>query len=367
MAYRDSLTSRQTRLEEAAATKEDRMDDHAKSSPKLSVACITYCHEAYIADAIDGVLKQKIDFPIEMVIGEDCSPDGTLDIILEYKKKHPDLIRLIEYPHNVGARDNFRTTLNRCRGEYIAFLDGDDYWSSPHKLRKQVELMDAHPEYSLCFHAVEYMLEGGDVPSWSGYPPGRRTVYRLSEMAKWIRIEPGSMLFRRSYLRFPDLFDQVYFGDWMLQVLMAERGDVGYIDEVMGVKRLHNESMLFGYAAKDRQKNLENIVYQLEIFCRHLNDERATPFARSRDEHRYRLVHEHLDQGDDAKARELFRDLLTSCGRYNPRVSWREPMLSYMHLKTPRLYGRLRRIWQETWQRTAWHRGGAFSKVERAK
>jgi glycosyltransferase involved in cell wall biosynthesis len=345
------------------------MDNHADSSPKVSVACIAYCHEAFIADAIEGVLKQKVDFPIEMVIGEDCSPDGTRDVILEYAKKHPDIVKLTdEYPHNLGPMENFRRTFARCRGEYIAYLDGDDYWTSPHKLRKQVELMDAHPEYSECFHAVEYKLEGGRMPSWPVYPPGRRSVYRLSDLAAWIRMTPSSMLLRRGcFPRLPDWADQVFFGDWMLQVLLAERGDIGYVDEVMGVKRLHSESMLFGSAAKNRLGNLENIASHLELFCRHLSDERAFPFARRRDEVRYRLVHCHLDQGDDAKARELFHEVLRSCGGYNPRVSWREPMLSYMHFKVPKLYGLLRRVWEVTWHRTAWHRGGAFSKVESAR
>jgi hypothetical protein len=153
----------------------------------------------------------------------------------------------------------------------------------------------------------------------------------------------------------------------MLQILLAERGDIGYVDEVMGVKRLHNESMLFGSAVKNRKTHLENLINQCEFICRHLGDERASPFAHKRDQIRYDLVHFHLDQGDDVKARELFRDTHTSAGGYNPRVAWREPMLSYVHFHIPKLYGLLRRIWQETWHRTAWHRGGAFSNSEKAK
>lgn len=151
-----------------------------------------------------------------------------------------------------------------------------------------------------------------------------------------------------------------------MQILLAERGDIGYVDQVMGVKRLHPDSILFGSAAKSRETHLKNLINQCEYICRHLGDERAIPFAHRREQCRYDLVHHYLDHGEEEKARELFDEAYASSGGYNPRVTWREPMLSQVHFHVPKLYGLLRRIWQATWHRTAWHRGGAFSNRGRA-
>ena len=118
-------------------------------NPLVSVHMITYNHEPYIAQAIEGMLMQETDFPIELVIGEDCSTDRTREIVMEYKRKHPDIIRVITSDKNVGANQNSRRTQKACRGKYIAFCEGDDYWHHPGKLQKQVDFLENHPEYGM--------------------------------------------------------------------------------------------------------------------------------------------------------------------------------------------------------------------------
>jgi glycosyltransferase involved in cell wall biosynthesis len=110
---------------------------------------ITYNHAPYIAQAIEGVLQQKTDFPFELVIGEDCSTDGTRKIVFEYQKKYRDIIRVITTDKNVGMRKNGYRTTKACRGKYIAFCEGDDYWHRPDKLQLQVNYMESHPECGL--------------------------------------------------------------------------------------------------------------------------------------------------------------------------------------------------------------------------
>ena len=134
-----------------------------EATPKVSVATRTYRDEAFIGDAIEGVLMQEVDFPVEMVIGEDCSPDRSRDIILGYMERYPGFIQLSDYGQNLGAGQNFQTTVGRCRGEYIALLDGDDYWTSPHKLQKQVDFMEDHSEFSMCFHTTNLVHNGKTV------------------------------------------------------------------------------------------------------------------------------------------------------------------------------------------------------------
>ena len=104
---------------------------------------------------------QEADFSYEVVIGEDCSTDRTRPIVMEYARAYPGKIRLVVGSERVGAPRNFARTLEACQGQYIALLDGDDYWTSPDKLRKQVEFLDRRPECAICFHDVLVVYEDG--------------------------------------------------------------------------------------------------------------------------------------------------------------------------------------------------------------
>jgi len=117
--------------------------------PLVSVCVITYNHEPYIRKSIDCVLAQETKFPFELVIGEDCSTDGTREIVFDYQKKYPDIIRVVTSNKNVGAHKNNLRTEKACRGKYMAFCDGDDYWHHPRKLQKQVDYLESHPECGL--------------------------------------------------------------------------------------------------------------------------------------------------------------------------------------------------------------------------
>lgn len=119
--------------------------------PLVSVHMITYNHEAFIRRAIEGVLSQQCDFTFELVIGEDCSTDGTRDIVTEYQKKYPDIIRLVTSETNVGMKKNGVRTFMACRGKYVAYCEGDDYWQRKDKLQIQAEYLEAHAECGLVF------------------------------------------------------------------------------------------------------------------------------------------------------------------------------------------------------------------------
>lgn len=119
--------------------------------PLVSVKMITYNHAPYIAQAIEGVLQQQTDFPLELVIGEDCSTDGTREIVFEYGRRYPDIIRIIASTQNLGAIANSRQTGEACKGKYIAFCEGDDYWHNPRKLQRQVDCLEDHPECGLVY------------------------------------------------------------------------------------------------------------------------------------------------------------------------------------------------------------------------
>ena len=126
-------------------------------NPLVSVKMITYNHEPYIAQAIEGVLMQKTDFPIELIIGEDCSTDSTREIVLDYQKKYPDIIRVVTSEYNVGMIKNGLRTTKSCRGKYIAFCEGDDYWTDPYKLQKQVDFLEANLDYGMVHTDGNYL------------------------------------------------------------------------------------------------------------------------------------------------------------------------------------------------------------------
>ena len=133
------------------------------SEPVLSVLFITYNHEKYIREALDSVLRQKTDFEYEIVVGEDCSTDGTRQILDEYKKKYPDRIRLLYRTANYGRPTlNVYETAVSCKGRYIATLEGDDFWTDENKLRKAVDFLESHKEYSGCANPSVLVGEDGE-------------------------------------------------------------------------------------------------------------------------------------------------------------------------------------------------------------
>lgn len=121
--------------------------------PLVSICCITYNHEPYIKDALDGFVMQKTNFPYEIVISDDCSKDGTRKIIEEYKSKYPGLIRDVSPIENKGMLENFAYVQQLAEGKYMAWCEGDDYWPDPSKLQKQVDFLESHSEYDLCCSA----------------------------------------------------------------------------------------------------------------------------------------------------------------------------------------------------------------------
>jgi len=131
--------------------------------PKVSVSVATYNHEKYIGRALDSILMQKVNFEYEIVIGEDCSTDHTREIVLSYKDRYPEKIRLLLHESNVGMLENLKQLVLECNGQYVAKLEGDDYWTDPQKLQKQVTFLDCHPDYVACAHNVHIVDENGAV------------------------------------------------------------------------------------------------------------------------------------------------------------------------------------------------------------
>jgi glycosyltransferase involved in cell wall biosynthesis len=211
----------------------------SNAQPVVSVALITYNHEAHIAQALESAIGQKTTFPFEIIVGEDCSTDNTRAIVREYQERYPNLVRALLPDRNQGPFKNVAVTLNACRGKYIAALEGDDYWTSDNKLQRQVDFFETHPECSICFHKVLVLDETGEQPS-RVIPEKAKTISTLEDLLPGNFIPSCSAIWRRGlFEKLPDWVEEVKFSDWVIHVLNAEHGHIGFVDDCMAVYRLH--------------------------------------------------------------------------------------------------------------------------------
>ncbi len=130
---------------------------------KVSIATVTYNHEAYLKKTLDSFLAQKTNFQYEIVIGEDCSTDRTRDVFYKYQNKYPEKIHVITSEKNVGSQKNALRTINACIGKYIAMCEGDDYWTDPYKLQKQVDFLEENSEYGLISSDINLIDTDGNL------------------------------------------------------------------------------------------------------------------------------------------------------------------------------------------------------------
>lgn len=220
---------------------------------KVSVCMTTYTHERYIAQAVGSVLSQRVDFPIELVIGEDVSTDRTREIVQELAQQYPDRIRLRLSDRNMGGKANFLATIALCRGQYVAMLEGDDYWTCADKLQQQVDTLDAHPDWAICFHPCACLYEDG-MQGIPVYPMGwTKPVATIEDLFASNFIPTSSVVFRNHlFTEFPRWFHELLIGDWPLHILNAAHGDIGFIPEVMSIYRIHKGGIWGGAAPAER-------------------------------------------------------------------------------------------------------------------
>ena len=221
----------------------------AHASPRVSVAMITYNHAKFIAQAIESVLMQQAPFPIELVIGEDCSTDGTRAIVEHYARLRPDIVRPLLHTTSQGMHGNFRAVVQACRGEFIACLEGDDYWTDAAKLEKQIELFEAHSELALTFHRVRGVDADGNPLGWD-LPEQSPTglIIEVEDIVDSVKFSTASVIFRGDRLRALD-FDRIAtypVGDYPTVVLSCKDGGrIGYIDTYMADYRRHEGGITF--------------------------------------------------------------------------------------------------------------------------
>ncbi len=218
-------------------------------TPLVTVSLITYNHERFIEQAINSILDQVTDFPFELVIGEDDSSDNTRQIVRRYAAEHPERIRLhlhsrssnISYGGKPTSRHNFANNLCSARGKYIALLDGDDYWTTPHKLQLQVDYLEKTPGCATCFGRSEVVDENGAIIDIPIALPAIQPPFSLTDFLRLSFVpRTCTVMFRRGLFGdFPDWYFKCPVSDFPLHALNGQHGDFGFIDHFLAAYRIH--------------------------------------------------------------------------------------------------------------------------------
>jgi glycosyltransferase involved in cell wall biosynthesis len=254
---------------------------------------------------------------------------------LEYQRRHPEKIRLLLSEKNIRSNAVVVRGIESSRGEYIALLDGDDYWLSPDKLQRQSAFLDTHPECSICFHNARVHHQEGEKEDRNWTPPDHPIITKLEDLWLGNFIATCSTMFRRGLIRqIPGWYDDFFpITDWPLHLLNAEHGHIGYINEIMGVYRHHSG----GYYSPltQRQKQMETLKFYRRINeCLEYKYDRLIKTAISK--YFVEWVEEYLDRGDLEAARACYRSYLS--GRpVNKYVSARRMLSNALRLYLPQM------------------------------
>lgn len=240
-------------------------------NPLVTISCITYNHGKYIRECLDGFISQKVDFPFEIVIYDDASSDQTQEIIREFEEKYPNLIFPIYQTENQwskGVKPTWEFNKPRWRGKYIAFCEGDDFWSDPFKLHKQVKFLEENPGYSGCCTNFSEIDEYGKLLkefSWSGLKLEPKITQEI--VLELYKPKLLTTLFRSEIFvsEFPEIFFKVFNADNFLCAIATNYGPIGFMNFNSGSYRVHNQGIWSG------KTEIRQFEMQLDTFQKMLS------------------------------------------------------------------------------------------------
>lgn len=237
--------------------------------PLLSVCMITYGHEKFIRQAIESILMQQTKFDFELIITNDCSPDDTTAVVNDILKTHAKAkcIRYIEHSENKGMYGNFLFTLNECKGKYIALCEGDDYWIDPLKLQKQVDFLESHSDYEVCFTNIQIIDDNETVVKEQLIPSDRKTVFEQKHLPTWA--PTLTRVFKNR--DFSQAIPNVPGLDTIMLLYQSKFGKLKLIHEITGVYRRHNGGIYSSLSvAEQRESIILTLLESLKIVDKEL-------------------------------------------------------------------------------------------------
>lgn len=241
----------------------------------VSVKCLAYNHEKYIRKMLDGCLAQRVNFKYEIIVHDDASTDKTAEIIKEYEEKYPNIIVPIYEEENQYTKGTINDIIyEKVRGKYIAFCEGDDYWTDENKLQMQIDYLEEHPECSFCFHDAIIVWENGTKSS-DFFPDkifkskvwhNRNAVYNAGELVELGFIPTASIVGRSKYIKNTIKFcDNEVCGDLPLRLSLSMNGYGYYINRKMSAYRSGNPNSASGMAQKSYEGMYHTFIGHKEI------------------------------------------------------------------------------------------------------
>lgn len=216
---------------------------NTENTPLVSICCQTYNHSAFIRQCLEGLLMQKTSFPFEVLINDDASEDGTADIIREYEKKYPDILKPIyqtENQYSKGVDIGLTYNFSRAQGKYIALCEGDDYWTEPLKLQKQVDFLEANPDFAICFHNVMVKKEEENILVYDHFTYDVPEVTDIYQLAEGNYIHTASVIYRKNTNIIKELSSlEGGMIDYIFHMYHAKQGKIKKLQENMAVYRVH--------------------------------------------------------------------------------------------------------------------------------
>jgi hypothetical protein len=261
---------------------------------KLSVAMITYNQEQFIGQALESVLAQKVNFDYEIIIGEDCSTDRTRAVILDFQRRYPERIVAVLRARNIGAIRNFAETIALCHGQYLAILEGDDYWICTNKVQRQVDFLDSHPDWAICCTRAEVKnepglhsgalraqtgtvfpgrpestrVDGQDLSGLIPTAPRAAGTYTLEDLLPENFIPTCTVVYRWGRQpHFPSWILRSTLGDLPRHAIVAGRKKIELLDDSTAVYRIHEGG---AWSSRDRASQLLESARMLARLNRHL-------------------------------------------------------------------------------------------------
>lgn len=230
-----------------------KADLMSSSAPIVSVCILTYNHEPFIGKCLEGVMMQQTSFPFEVIIGEDCSTDNTRNIIKEFEQRYPGVIKPIYHGKNVGPQRNaYEFCWPRLTGKYIAVCEGDDYWTDPLKLQKQVDFLEQHNDFVMCFHGHRIVTENEDVTREVGINRDI-AVYEWKDILNK-HVATLSVLFRNCIPSTHGDFGHATYGDIFLFAVLSKYGKIAELGFIGGNYRKHAAGMYSGRSLANKYK-----------------------------------------------------------------------------------------------------------------
>ncbi|WP_291302198.1 glycosyltransferase [Desulfovibrio sp. MES5] len=288
---------------------------------KVAVITATYNHVQYIRECIESVLAQNAPFPIEHIIADDGSTDGTAEIIRDYAARYPHIIPILHNPHAGGAI-NHEDLYTMTRSPYVAVCEGDDYFSDTTKLRTQAEFLDKNKDMALCFHPVRVAYENNQYedrfyPPSSMFPTGPDFCYDLEDLLRGNMIQTNAVMYRWRFTNgLPEWFQcGLLPGDWYLHLLHAEKGKIGFIDKVMSVYRRHGQGTYWSAEVDRLEHRAATGMKELEV---------------------YDVVNKHFNRRYESILLDLVNGVFVDCLLYDSeRGQDEEPILNTLTDKHP--------------------------------